>query len=332
MEQRPYRSLFWPILLIGIGVIWLLGNFGLIPNTSLSLLINLWPLILVVIGLDLLFGRSSPIVGGLIGLLLVGAIIAALVLGPSIGLRLPSGANAIVERFNAPLEGAKEATVRISSVSQPVEIQALNGGDQLIDAEIGHYGQMDFRVSGSDTKTVVLQRDDGTPGAWFFNAADPDKLKWKINLSGQIPLTLQLDSGSGPLAMDLSGLQLAGLSLDSGSGPVSMTLPEADGGYTAEVNSGSGPVSATLPGSTDLTLILDTGSGPVSLRVPQGAALRVEVRDSGSGPLNFDAGLERVSGSGNDDEGVWETSGYEQAAHKIFIRVDSFGSGSLRVQ
>ena len=52
MEEKgsfQYRSLFWPILLIGVGVVWLLGNLGYIPMPSLRMLIRLWPLILIVI-------------------------------------------------------------------------------------------------------------------------------------------------------------------------------------------------------------------------------------------------------------------------------------------
>ena len=59
VERQGYRSLFWPIILIGVGLIWLLGNFGIISGANLAVLFRLWPLALIVIGLDLLFGRQS---------------------------------------------------------------------------------------------------------------------------------------------------------------------------------------------------------------------------------------------------------------------------------
>jgi len=58
MIIEPKRtSLFWPVVLIGAGVILLLRNLGVLQNFDLQTLLRLWPLILVVIGLDLIFGR-----------------------------------------------------------------------------------------------------------------------------------------------------------------------------------------------------------------------------------------------------------------------------------
>ncbi len=37
MEKNPQvRSFFWPILLVGVGIIWLLRNLGYIPHFSLG--------------------------------------------------------------------------------------------------------------------------------------------------------------------------------------------------------------------------------------------------------------------------------------------------------
>ncbi len=42
-EGRPTRSLFWPILLIAIGIAFLLVNLDLIPLPNLSAVLSLWP-------------------------------------------------------------------------------------------------------------------------------------------------------------------------------------------------------------------------------------------------------------------------------------------------
>src|SRR5713101_7167257 len=51
MWNRRYRSLFWPAILILVGVFALLVNVRLVPVERLDRLVDLWPLILVVIGL-----------------------------------------------------------------------------------------------------------------------------------------------------------------------------------------------------------------------------------------------------------------------------------------
>src|SRR5512135_1019645 len=85
-RPRGYRSLFWPMILIGVGVVWLLGNLGILPANSLYLLANLWPLLLIGIGADLIFARRLPLVGAIIGLVLVAVVVVVLLIGPSLNL------------------------------------------------------------------------------------------------------------------------------------------------------------------------------------------------------------------------------------------------------
>ena len=43
--QRGYRSMFWPILLIGVGVVVLLANMGVIGATNWWDMWRLWPIL-----------------------------------------------------------------------------------------------------------------------------------------------------------------------------------------------------------------------------------------------------------------------------------------------
>jgi hypothetical protein len=49
-------KLFVPFILIGLGVLFLLSNFGLIPQLGL-LFARWWPLILIAVGLGMLLRR-----------------------------------------------------------------------------------------------------------------------------------------------------------------------------------------------------------------------------------------------------------------------------------
>ncbi len=69
------RDLFWPVLFVGFGVLWLLVNLKRLPFDNLGVLIGLWPVLLVAAGLDLLVGRRWPVVGALLG----AAVVAGLV-------------------------------------------------------------------------------------------------------------------------------------------------------------------------------------------------------------------------------------------------------------
>jgi lia operon protein LiaF len=66
-NARRQGGLFGPVLLIGLGILFLLSNLGLLTLDIGSLIARFWPLILIAIGLDLLLGRRSGL-GGLIAL------------------------------------------------------------------------------------------------------------------------------------------------------------------------------------------------------------------------------------------------------------------------
>lgn len=57
--SRAGGSLFFPILLVVLGIIFLLRNVGALPGDIWEVVLSLWPLILIVIGLDNLFSRQG---------------------------------------------------------------------------------------------------------------------------------------------------------------------------------------------------------------------------------------------------------------------------------
>lgn len=326
MSQRPYRSLFWPIILISVGLIWFLANINVIPEFNAIALLNLWPLLLIALGLDLIFGRKSPVVGLLIGLATVGAAIAILVAAPNL---VPT-AQYTTETFTEPLAPATSAVVTIDSASQPVSIHALSDSANLFEGKIAHSGVMDFKVSGTNEKQITLRHRDG-PNEWPGFRIPTEDLRWDIGLNPKVPIALTFDSASGSIRMDLKGLQLSSLNVDGGSGSLNITLPASSKAYTTVYNGASGSLTMDLPADTDLTVRLEGGSGSLNLGLPAGAAVRIEVNDNGSGSFSAPGGAARLSGKSSEDKGVWETTGYSNAAHKILIVVEDMGSGSVSI-
>lgn len=72
MAERPRRvrergsrvggSLFFPIILISLGIIFLLRNTGSLPGDTWDLILSLWPIILIAMGLDSLVTRQGVVV------------------------------------------------------------------------------------------------------------------------------------------------------------------------------------------------------------------------------------------------------------------------------
>ena len=58
--QRPNGGLVFPAVLIALGTLFLLGNFGVITPLSIRSLFSLWPLIPLLVGIQVLLGRDRP--------------------------------------------------------------------------------------------------------------------------------------------------------------------------------------------------------------------------------------------------------------------------------
>ena len=58
-KPRQQHSIFWPIVLIAAGIIFLLSNIGVLSSGVGELLGTYWPLIFVAAGLDGIFKREG---------------------------------------------------------------------------------------------------------------------------------------------------------------------------------------------------------------------------------------------------------------------------------
>lgn len=321
--QRGYRSLFWPILLIGVGLLWLLANLGVIQPINILALLRLWPILLIVIGLDLLIGRKSPVVGGLIGLAAVAAVVVLLLFGKTLGISAPAGTK--TERFVDPIGQATSANIDLYLAERHSNIKALSSTTDLFDATLTHPGTIEFLTTGTTERNIRLSQTMND--SWAIMDVTPGD--WEIGLSPKLPIDLTIDGGSGSNEFDLSGLMLTSLKMDMGSGSTIVSLPAGTQAYQAEIESGSGSIKINLAEKSNLGLLLNSGSGSVNIRLPAGAAVRVNVRDDGSGSLNLQGGLQWISG--DDGNGIWQTTGYETAQNKIEITINDRGSGSVTI-
>ncbi len=325
-----YRSLFWPIILISVGVIWLLGNTGILAARNLVVLLQLWPLLLIAIGLDLLFGRSSILVGALIGLGTVAIVVVAMLIGPSLGL-VPSTE---VEHatISEPLGDASSADMTLNLSVGTVNIYALEDSATLIAGELDYVGELDFAVRGGAEKTVTLGiRNQPTnissfPLGNLFPGNKDAELRWDIGLSPAVPLALVIDGGVGETTLALADLQLTALDMNIGVGDLSVTLPAGE--YPVTLDGGVGKVVVTISEGAAVTLDSNGGIGEVIIDVPDGAAVRVEA-NGGLGDIEAPGGFTQVSK--NDDREVWETPGFSDADEQILITFDG-GIGGLEIR
>jgi len=353
-EGRSTRSIFWPILLIGAGIAFLLINLDIIPRPNLSALLSLWPLIFIGIGLDLILRKRYPGASSFIAIGVVAIAVALLVLAPSLGFG--TDAELSTERFSEPVGGTTSARIALDLARYGTTVDGLASSGTLIDAELDTLGSIEFEVSGSSEKAISL-RERADSG---FRFTLPDLLNelasdtsWEIHLNPAVPLDLNVDVASGSAALNLDNLTLTKLVVDGGSGSTAVTLPAGNSRYDAFFDGGSGSFTVAISDNAKLDATLDVGSGSFTLaigdaadvsveisggsgririEVPQQAAVRLLIRGGGSGSVSVPRRFNLVDDRGDNDSdtGIWETAGFDGAEHQIEIVFDP-GSGSFDI-
>lgn len=321
-------------VLLALGALWLLIEVGFVPARLTVALLDWWPLLLLAGGLDVLLPpkRRGPVplvayAGAAI--LLIGALGLA-------GTRL-NDATTLVR----PLpDHAASLTARIELGSATTAVGAAPAG-QLVNAQFQGHQPARAQVTNGADATVDIH-------GGMRRAFDLRPSRWRIDLARGLPLDLTVRSGSGRTALDLSALRLAGLQLNSGSGPVSLNLPGDGRLYQADLKGGSGRLAVDVaPGASldltvqagsgglqltvgkgaDIQLLLSARSGRIDIDLPNDAAARLEIRHDGSGRVRLPDYLLRRGGQG--DSGVWQSAAYERGGRVINITVIAAGSSDI---
>lgn len=299
-DSNPNKAAY---ILIGIGVLFLLANLGVISG-----ILHLWPLLLIGIGAYILYGQKNA----------------------------PSELHH--EHFSAPLDDAQSARVKLDLSIGESTIVPVSNPDVLIDADVAYMGDMRFSAEGGSEKVVTLGQpsrissDWLNPANWFRGHNGYKDLRWDIGLNPTIPTDLDIRGGVGQSRIDLSRFNLTALDINSGVGEMEVTLPEQAQGLEARVRVGIGKLDLTIPSGASVHAAVKGGVGETRINLPPNAAARVEA-SSGIGELDISSRLQKVSGnsSGIGPKGVWQTPDFDSAEQQILIHFDG-GIGELKVR
>jgi hypothetical protein len=267
-NPRVYKkgSLVWPILLICLGSIFLLNNLGIVSWDVWMTIVRLWPLLLIVVGLDILLGRK-PGVWSLITLFLVFGLFVA-------GAWLIQATNMVwageinTYSFSQSINGANRADVNIDFDIGDLEISRSPESGILME------GELDITENERLNQKYIIQDgigflELGSIGtqyypSWIFNGWGEGHKDWMINLTDEIPLDLNIDTGAGQATIDLEGIHLEDLNVNSGIGETRVYLPSS-GSFTAWISQGIGELIVYVPADLIVRIHLDSGLGSESI-------------------------------------------------------------------
>lgn len=303
MYYRHGPRLFWPIVLIGAGLVFLLNNLGVIQGNPWAVLWRLWPVLLIALGVEILIGRSGgfgAVVSALLGVGVVAFVLWVLIARPALpGFNPTIGNDLQTTNIKYPLKEIRSASVSINFTTGTNELRALADSDQLIDGTLRHYGDLTFDPSDSGSQASIRLFASG--GSVPFPFVSESSERWDIGLNPRVAYDLDLSMGVGQSNLDLSKLTITG----------------------GRINAGVGTTDLHLPVTGRFTLNVDGGVGTLRIYLPSSMALRVEV-DTGIGSFNSDARLRSLGGD------VYETDSFASASNAITLRV-KVGVGSISV-
>lgn len=260
--QQPARrpSLLGPIILIGLGILFLLGNLGMNTWNIWEALIRLWPVLLIAGGLEVIVGRRNAWAAWLIALLTVALLVAGVFLlsGRAAGTILAA------DTITQPLGTAERATVDIGFGAGALTLSSLDDETNLVSANLqrrsGEEIRQDFRMAG-DTAIFTLRSENRTP--WLSQSGRGPT--WDIRLNQSVPTDLKIATGAGQSTLDLRQVQLTHLAVSTGAGQTLITLPER-GVLDAKVSTGAGQAIITIPSGMAARIHVSAGIGSKEVR------------------------------------------------------------------
>lgn len=294
--ERRHVSLVGPTLLVGLGIILLLNNLGVL-SWGISEMLRLWPVLLIAAGLEELLGRRS-----LWGSIIAAVLVLALVLGSiwfmgSVSRGVGTGETVSIAY---PLDDAESAEVRLEPAVANVTVGTLVDSANLVEGtlELRSDEGLDRRFTPGDRAELLLASEDlgplGFTGLGQYSS-------WTLDLSPEVDVELAVDLGVGEAELNLSDLNVTDLMADFGVGQLEIVLPD----------------------ETSTTVNIDGGIGLVRVNVPPELGIRV-VADAALVGRTFPPGYER---SGD----VYTSPNYERADYRTTINI-GLGIGSITVR
>lgn len=292
-------KLFWGMLFIVLGALFLLSNLGLM-NVDWSFVARLWPLILVFWGVAALVGGQSPRWYAIVFVIIICLILAAIVEAFNWFERedYTFESPRYAEHFTEPYEsGVDRASLVFEAGAGHFLIEGTT--DQLIDAStITDFGKYSLeRVSGMHSEQLWLRLKKAR---WNWNFGR-SRNRADVRLNPNPTWDMKFKVGAASVDFDLSPYETEDIRLDGGAASIQLRLGER---------------------AAETKLRLKAGVSSISIEVPSSSGCEISVEAPLSSKHFSD--FEKVS------SGTYRTANFDTATHRIYIDVEA-GISSLRV-
>ncbi|MDI6812634.1 MAG: DUF5668 domain-containing protein [Desulfitobacteriaceae bacterium] len=308
--RNLFDSLSRGFLLIAVGLIFLLINFGLLPWSFWLSVVDLWPLLLILIGISFLFKKKVPFSAVLLVFLLVLAGYS-LVFGPQ---TIPHG---YFPMHRTPFGEAQESGVLTTEVQLPagvtkasldlnlggakVNLQTLTAQKEGAYLMAGTY-RWDSAFASDQPSLASCQTGDRMDVTLSSQNKGGSRDTLDLGLNRTVHYDVKLNAGAINGDLDFSEIPLDSLRVNTGASKFRLAF--GDTGIPLQVK-------------------LNTGASDLTLAVPDPVGLHVHVSGVASNTDFMGSGLFL-------DKKDWHSPGYDQAKTKIDLEI-SMAAGSLHL-
>ena len=256
MPDKKTQSLIhvpiWGIFLLFLGVVFLLQTLNILPWGLWEILWRFWPVLIIIIGLGILLRRYNVWLVSLLVLAIISACLGIAIwqygLSPALGM----------VSYSEPLGNMERAQIEVDFTAGDIHIGSLPPGSP-------NFVEVASEVRNSDgSMNVDFRQQDGvgTLRLSIGRVNRPfwggDGIRWEVNFTRNIPLTLNIKSAVSNTELYLSELKVTELRLDVDAGNCKVMMPSSTGTTYAYIKSDVANVEVTVPDGVAAKIRLDT--------------------------------------------------------------------------
>lgn len=238
---------------LGIGVVFLLGNFGLLEMSPWMVLITLWPVLLIAIGFDMLTGWRKSTWITLLGVVVVlGVLVGALWFA---GVRLPGSQVQQGETIEVPIGDATQARISIEPGAGRLILDRTDIAEMLLTGTVPPAREGSSVIVDTSQEGSLAKVDISSAGLQFFYSQD--QMAWDLGVTGELPVEMEVDLAAGESYLNLGGLNLENLDYSMAVGAVQIVLSDADN-FNGKLSGAIGTLRIVVPQNVGVEIQMNT--------------------------------------------------------------------------
>ncbi len=238
------NHLFRGALLVIIGILLLLVNFGYIHPSIWWELLRLWPVLLIALGLKMIGSKDSVLLSVLAILLVLGAI------GYSYYSLQETALSGDLKKANfdqAMHEDIEEVELTIHFGEGEID---LRGGTELLaEAKLDFIHQRPTWTYHEEETTgkLIIEQDTFASGRFPGRFSQGSHNIWNIKLNNEPAWSIVFNSGACKVEADFRDLDISRLIVNTGASDVNLTLGEQSMDGEIVVKAGASNIELTFP-------------------------------------------------------------------------------------